>query len=201
MIELLITAAIVGILSAIIFGNFLRERPRTELKNTVQRLQADLRAMQTNAQGGVVTNGTKRFGYGVYFFPSYTVPSPPSPPNTYGYPTYADGFRLVSTDDFSEGFHEGTEPPDADLTKRPFPTNVRIEQLSDGAGTNYNRADVVYTVPNGRAVVNALTPAGSWQKPTTLRVTLKNSRINVCYSIEVTTPIGSVSTRQLRTCP
>lgn len=194
LLELMITTVIMGILVAIIFGNYSRERPRADLKAAIQRLQDDLKSMQSKAQGGVLTSGVKRFGYGVYFNKSYTVPSPPNPANTFGYPTYADGLNPGIPQ--SEGYHENTEPPDFDIFKRPFPKDIRILHIYDAGATEYTRADAVYTVPNGRMTINAF--PGPVQL-TTLRIILKHYRINQCYMVTIVAPIGTVSTRQLTT--
>jgi prepilin-type N-terminal cleavage/methylation domain-containing protein len=53
LIELLISIAIVGILAGMMFTNFSKEKARNELKEGVQKIQADLKAQQTNAQAGV----------------------------------------------------------------------------------------------------------------------------------------------------
>lgn len=191
-IETLITVTIIGILSAIVFGDFIRQRPRAELKGVVRQLQNDLQAMQTNAQGGVAIAGVAQNGFGVYLSNTFFLPAP-FPANTKGYVMYGDAKTG------SVGLHD-SGAPDTDLTYRAFPKNVDFTRLTDSGGAkNYSRADVVYAVPNGRAVVTAYLT--DWETPGAFRIIIKQSKINVCYSIDVASPIGTVSSTQLSSCP
>ncbi|MEK7637055.1 MAG: hypothetical protein AAB402_01515 [Patescibacteria group bacterium] len=192
----MISIAIIGILTAIIFTNFSQEKDRNALKSAVHQLQTDLQAMQTNAQGGVLTGNTVQNGYGIYFNKANFLPSPPNPSSRYGYILFAD----ATTDTLGYLENPSTPSPDTNINTRVFPLGISIPRLADAVGTSYSRVDLVFVKPDGRASINAFKESGGNDTPTSVTVTLKSAKLDICYAITVTANVGTVSKRQLASC-
>ncbi len=171
LIELLIVIAITGILTAMMFSDFSKEKDRNAIKAAVHQLQTDIQAMQTNAQGGVVTGGVVPKGYGVYLNKSQS-------------------YYLLFADLDNFGWKSLTG--DTKLQQRALPAGVNITGLEI-----YSDMNIVFTSPNGNAAL-AATGGGAISVVT---VTIKSDKLSICYAITVTANVGTVSQRRLDTCP
>lgn len=172
----MISIAIIGILTAIIFTNFSQEKDRNALKSAVHQLQTDLQAMQTNAQAGVVTSGYTVGGYGLWLTMSNV-----------------DSYKLfVDVQGTTLNLYDSGDPT---LTDRRLPANVIILRLS-GVSNSFDWANVVYRTPNASAVFSI----DHDQISSILTIVLKHTTLNVCYAVTVTANVGTVSKRQLASC-
>jgi prepilin-type N-terminal cleavage/methylation domain-containing protein len=167
LLELMISIAITGILTAMVFTNFSQEKERNALKNAINQIQTDLQAAQASAQGGVLYNGAVQLGYGV----SLTT-------NGTSHTTY----RIDTVN---------SRPT---VLTRTYATNggVQIVAIS-GLQSPHTTMNIDYAVPSGNA---SLTDG-----PASTTITLKNTKLNICYAITVTSYVGTVSQRRLTSCP
>lgn len=172
LLELMITIAISGIITAMMFSNFAAEKDRNNLKASVRQLQVDLQAAQTNAQSGILDNGVTTRGYGIWL-------------------RAGDSSYTQFSDQDGNLLHAGAGSEDR-LT-RNFPSGVVIKKVcgSTAAGTT---ADMVFTRPSGMAT----TYCGSAQPSTT--IIIGSGKLSVCYAITVVANVGTVSQRQVSSC-
>ncbi|MBI4414918.1 MAG: type II secretion system protein [Candidatus Kerfeldbacteria bacterium] len=93
--EVIVSVAIVALLSAIVIANFKRGSYSDDLRHSSQLLMGNLRRMQNLAMiGQAVSNTVPKGGYGV-FIPFYATPAPASQ-QTPLYILFADVFRDFS---------------------------------------------------------------------------------------------------------
>lgn len=186
LLELLITIAISGILTAMMFTNFSKEKDRNNLKAAVRQVQVDLQATQNKAQAGVTLSGFSVVPTGHGFVPLTSI----------SYKLFAN--TLVCTD--------GVTPCDDNTdcgaqtclstTAEKEPVTRTLPGAGDVTISPSSGLNILFTKPNGKAVFN---PPAS---PTTLY--LKSDRLKICYAITVTAYVGTVSSRQITTyatCP
>ncbi len=200
LIELLVSIAIVGILSAVTFSNFSKEKDRNAVKSVSHQLQTDFQSMQSNAQAGVLSGGALKAGYGVVLNkPNMLAPCTITTP---GYFTFADGLDLtVPPVTTTYGLYDAAH--DSKILCRNNPANTTIVLLEDVSVplSTFNRVDVVFQSPNGTAKITG----NSATTISNLKVTVKNTKINVCYATTITANVGTVSNKQYVTgttaCP
>jgi len=193
LLELMVSVAITGLLSAIIFSSFSQEKNRNALKSTVATLQADIQAMQTNAQGGVILGlPTEPQGYGVSL--------PTSGPLNGTYTTFGDRNGNKIYDDSTT---------DAFVKRVTFsvPQGVSINKITGIIGINppityTTRFDVDFIKPNGTAILRGVAGA-TIQNPDIATIYLVSSKLsNVCYAITITSGVGTVSQKKFSSaCP
>ena len=129
LVELMISVAIIVILTAMIFGDFNHESSRNALKSAVHQLQTDLQGMQANAQGGVLTDGVAQSWYGVHVQAKDHADS-----DTQGFAVFAAptlGAKNV-------------------LVTRTFTSEVFIRYVNGNSGDG----DITFQVPSGKAVLS-----------------------------------------------
>lgn len=179
LIELLISIAIVGILSAMMFNNFAKEKDRNAIKGIVHKLQTDLQGIQTNAQSGVQTTGaTSLLGYGIAI------------------PTGGATYRVFAEQNNS-GRYDVVDPADISLRVVTLPTGVTVSKITgipaSTTVTTYTGLDVLYKTPNGTATI---TNPGYGALSSAV-IYIKSTKLNLCYAITVTAGVGTISQKQL----
>lgn len=179
LVELLISIAITGLLAAMMFSNFSNEKSRNALKVAVTQLQADIKAMQTNAQSGIVVGGGVPNGFGVHLVRG------------------SSAYTLFADQNNDKLFAAAN---DATVASRNFgTTEVIVNRFENTTATN---VDLDFTTPNGTASLNGAstsTPPTVVNSPSTLTIVLKHTKLGVCYAVTITKTVGTVSARQLAT--
>lgn len=172
LLELMITIAISGIITAMMFSNFASEKDRNNLKAAVRQLQVDLQASQTSAQSGILDNGVTTRGYGIWL-------------------RAGDSQYTKFSDQDGNFLHAAGNTEDRQT--RIFPSGVVIRKVcnSTSAGTT---VDMVFSRPNGTAT----TYCGTAQPTTT--IIIGSGKLSVCYAITVVANVGTVSQRQISSC-
>lgn len=130
LLELLITIAISGILTAMMFTNFSKEKDRNNLKAAVRQVQTDLQAMQTNAQAGLAQGASVPNGYGIYIAGAGST------------------YTLFSDMNANNQYTAGEEIRSRTL---PGATDVAIKPSS-------SLLSILFTKPNGKAVITPSAP-------------------------------------------
>lgn len=194
LLELIITTAIIGILTAIMFTNFSKEKQRNALKASMNTLQVDLKAMQTNAQAGVIAgcvSNTVPQGFGLMA----------SRGSSSSYILFTDGYNSTcgTTGVRDSGDRCEACNPDSDLATKKYQTDdEQLVKITDSLGVgDYARVDIAFLSPNGKAVITA---NGNIQL-NGVKLIIKGQKLKVCYAITVISNVGTVSLRQLTTCP
>lgn len=183
LIEIMVSVAIFAILTSIVFASLAQEKSRAAIKQAADQFAVDLQDMQNRAQSGIITSGVTAAGYGLLF----TYP----PGNSYQ--TFVDATGGTYTADL----YDSGASPDPTLLTRTLSSNIRIIKLTDSTNIpSYNRADVVFHVPN--ATVSLLGNIST--SLTNLTIKLKNIQLNVCYAVSIQKTGGTVTKRQLSTC-
>lgn len=182
LLELIITTAIIGILTAIMFTNFSKEKQRNALKASMNTLQVDLKAMQTNAQAGVLVDGSPVNGFGIALTNGGA-----------SYVIYAD------SNSTTPNFYQSSDLAEKKMQDRTLGQDVIIKKFTV---TNQTALDIEFTAPNGKALfqdtIDATIDPSALSTET---IVLQQTKLNLCYAITVAANVGTVSLRQLTTCP
>ncbi len=177
LLELMVTIAITGFLTTILFSTFSLEKNRNFIKSSVRTLQNDFQAMQTNAQSGVLTGAVVPAGYGVYV------------PNAGTTGTLGTTY-IIFADTDNSGTRNSNTLEDIRTVTFTTASGVRISKIS-GA---YTQLDTVYSTPNGTALITGLTiPV----HPTSATLYLKRTKPDVCYAVTITAGVGTISQKKL----
>ncbi|MBI2984293.1 MAG: prepilin-type N-terminal cleavage/methylation domain-containing protein [Candidatus Kerfeldbacteria bacterium] len=187
LVELLISIAVIGILSSIVFVGFYQDRERSAVKRAAEQLQVDVQSAQNRAQSGVLTGGSLPAGYGVHF----DVATPDR------YLIFADALSGSPP----AGDNEYRPPPggtDTIVTTVILPSRVVVHRIGVISLT-FDRGSAVFSVPNAQSTLRVWDAGGAASTPSSLPITLRQTRANLCYSVTIV-PSGTVSQRQLDSC-
>lgn len=177
LLEILISTAIFAFLTAIVYVGFNQERDRSSVQRAAEQLQVDIQQMQNNAMSGIVLpTGDTASAYGIHI--------DRTSPYT-NYTLYA--------------------------VKKVDGTNVELKQTSVAAmGDNIiaridttppsvvDSLDLAFAVPTG-AVTATIVPAVT-PPPSNVSIRLKNTKLNICYAVDVHPAVGTVIQRQFKSC-
>lgn len=194
LIELLVSMAIMGILSTIFFTGLNNDRQRNAAKRAAEQLQIDFQDAQIKAQSGRVVPATtsRPSGYGVAFSTNN--------PASQSYIAFADGISGVIGSLSNQKYDDPSE-----LQKKVvLAANLNVVQLLDKAGTPYLLMSIDYPVPAGsQAIITADAGSGDVPITTTATIVLKQTQLDICYSVTVDAATGTVARRELATaqCP
>ncbi len=189
LVELLVSIAIIGILTSIVFVSFANQRERDSVKAAVAQAQIDLQDMQSNAQSGVLTGASLPAGYGMWF----RVGSSPSATN----PVYKLNYMMFA--DLPGDTANSWDTNDSTIALKALPQDVEVVGITDGDDNVASVVHAVYQVPNGNVVLTFLPLANPNTSKAT--ITFKQTKANLCYSISIIGDSGTVNRRQLATCP
>lgn len=218
LVELMVSVAIIGILTAIIFVSFRNDQKRNDAKRAAEQLQVDIQDIQIMAQSGRVLNQTKLcFGGlndGGACTDSTQCPAPVATtatcisraPLRYGvyitknatnYRTYADIFGGVN--------YVLDTPPDVVLLTRSFQSHLKIVDIQ-AYGTNVPigyvpfGVDISFDSPTAAVTLRGRPSAVLADN---VVLTVQQTQAKICYSITVDRLTGTVSRRQLASsaCP
>lgn len=180
LLELLVTIAISGILTAMMFTDFSKEKYRNNLKAAVRQVQVELQGAQTKAQAGLLLSGFSVVpnGYGFLILNGTSY-------NLFANTLVCTGGGSIPCDDNTDCGAQtcSSGSVDMDLATRTLPGagDITIAPVNQ---------KIEFTKPNGRAVItNPSVP--------TATLYLKSTKLNICYAITVTANVGTVSSRQL----
>jgi len=221
LVELLISIAISGILMAIIFTSMRNDRQRNAVKNAAEQITTEIQARQNYAQNGVVFNKTLCRGGTNDGKPCTVVADCPGggtcvtrPPHGYGfyfatgttYMAFADGPFLAD-----ELYNGGAEIQALQTLKNQVEiASITFPDINCDLLGRCGTAILVYQVPNGAlSIVDGTADRGEGcltANPgsgcrTGVIITLKQTTLKICYNITVTASSGTVSKRQLTSCP
>lgn len=189
--ELIISAAIIGILATIVTANFSRGRMSDDLRMSAQELASHIRRAQNlSSSGQTLPSGqVPPGGYGL------TVQWDPvtSPPFQTSYRTFGDthnfsgGCVVASPSDALSTFDEGCDQVIANLQTRP---NVLVQSITvngvavpQGAGAH---VDIAFKSPKPLPIVGGL--AG-----TTVGIQLQHVKTGQIRTVAVLSASGQVS--------
>lgn len=224
LVELLITIAISGILTSIVFVGLRNEQQRSASKDAADRLQVELVGLQNKIQsaialplkyctraGGTFTGQGKICTLDTECLVSGTqgrcISGPPSGYGfkvTVGSSTYAIYGDMPFGTTVANGVNEysASNPYvtsyDQEISaSKPFGTNIEVAALlANGSGTQ--RLEIVYSGVNGKVkIIEQQGASGCGFACTSARIVLKNTRTGVCYAINITQASGLVTKREL----
>lgn len=219
LLELMVSVAIIGIISAIVFAGLSDEQSRNAVKRSADQLQIDIQRAQTRAQTSQVfqntlcRDGARDGRYCAVGNPAYPCPNgscETRPPAGYGFhglvddpdrklTFFADGpFLANQWPEVDSG-----QPEDEEIEERTFLRDVYLRAVrfpgvncavSPGA---CSAATVTFAVPS--AVPNIRD--GLYGQRTGVTFILGHTRREICYSVTIIGATGTVSRRNLETCP
>lgn len=202
MVELLVSIAIIGILTAVFISGISQQKNISIARRTAEQITADIQASQNRALSGQIVSGSRPAGFGARF-----------QQNAPEYYVYADA-NATTTPCSQVGIYNAVatacSPADTTLTTRTFDATMRVTRISltgtDGGGNqltcnNQQYADANYSVPNASTKLTTSLFGCTIVNTQTVTVTVRNSRLNLCYAVTVTATSGTVSSRSLTTCP
>lgn len=191
-VELLVSMAIIGILTAVFISGLNQQRFVSLARRTAEKISTDIQAMQNSALSGQAITGVRPNGYGAYFNLA-----------TKGvYRTFGDGTPIDNKLTLS--------PPDYLIQTVTLDKTMTVSKLEisgkDSGGVQVTDAltgqlNIVYSVPGGTVSTVAI-PAPSRAVPPYAQaaITVKNSKQNVCYAVTVDLATGTVSARSTTSC-
>lgn len=184
--ELLVSMAIVGFLTVIVFSTFSKSKDIGALKSVSRKLVIDLQGAQISAQGGVLFNGNTTYGYGVYLQSA-----------TSSYTIFADAVTSQN-----QVYNAGTDYLIKTVSLPTGSTGITVEKLLAGTDTvNRSPAHIFFRSPNGTGQMyfTGATPVN----PVAIgKIRLRSTKLAVCYDVEITTNVGTVrENRKPPACP
>lgn len=191
LIEILVSAAIMGTLTTIVFFNFSRQNQKQALADTIGTIGTELQHMTANAQSGILLNGAVPTQYGLHFDLFELDGSAKK-----SFITFGDLNPINSTATLYDS--GGGEV----IQTFKFPKTVTMYCISNIAGQEYSRLDLGYGLPGGKftAVGTLRAPATTVAVTTETRVTLRDSRTNACRRIILRPGVTTFSQQQLTSC-
>ncbi len=204
MTELLVSIAIIGILSAIVVSGQVQQRNISLARRTAEQLVSDLQTMQNSALSGQTLAGSRPAAFGL----SVTT-TPVS--GKYQYTTFGDAILTSTPCSLAASIYNSSpvgvcSPADTLIATTQLDSAMTITRLctnstclTSGSG-NVSRLDFAYTIPNATIVIISDTNPATASTITSAAVVVKNIRLNTCYAMNVNSASGTVSQRQLATC-
>ncbi len=187
LVELLISVAIIGILSGIMISGLSSQKNISLARRLAEQIQGDIQSMQNNSLSGQTVSGTRPSGFGLYVDTSTAAATKRSLTfaDIGGDNVYTAGEALVTTN---------FDPVMVLNILRV--TGVDINNIAQSATpTSLN---VIFTVPNGKLMLTpSPVPAFTVQQGI---IEVKNIRLNLCYDVTITVASGTVSNRSKTTC-
>lgn len=219
LIEILITVAITGIITTIIFVGLRNEQQRSASKDAADRLQVELVGLQNKIQSAIALPSkycTRGGGTFALQGKSCTVdancetsPGNPNnvkgrcisgPPAGYGMSFTAGSYTLFG--DMPWGltppesvFRSGTY--DVFVENKSYGTNLVLHRtFADGSEIIFNNLSVTFSGTDGKMIICKLRTGGCAAYATTARIVLRHTQTNTCYAINLSAITGIVSKRQ-----
>lgn len=230
LIEILISIAITAILTTITFLGFSQEQRRSNSRRAAEQLQTNLQVAQNRAQSAITLGTTKLCSgsakdgvpcsadtdcddlggsvscaskTGRSDFTCGTCVS--RPPESYG--VLVD----IGTNKYTECIdvnYDGAAASDPDQyclnaaeigQSKLLATGLSISAKYDGVACTVNcNGHIFFDVPSGDTTIRRV---GVGTGYSSLEIIFKDSQLNVCYSVTIQKTSGTVSRRQLATCP
>jgi prepilin-type N-terminal cleavage/methylation domain-containing protein len=178
LIELIISVAIITLLSAVLFINFSNQNRRASVRQAATQIALDLQKMYSKAQAGLEQGGATQLGYGL------------SLQTTQG--SYSQFFDTTAAAD--SVYTDATEL----LQFRNLPANIVISSIQlkprVGPTVNVSRADVLYKVPGATLSAKAGNPTPLSTTTSRIIITVQHATLtSLSQCVAITPAIGAVN--------
>lgn len=165
LIELIISVAIVGVLSTIVFGNFVTENRVASVRQGANQIALDLQKMYSYALSGRLQSTERPDWYGVAMNPAAGT-------------SYSLVYHLAG--------HIASDIPT--LRARFLPAKTRIQSITDGSGNSKAVLTVKYALPGGG--MSYL----QWPTDTVLIITVASTvTASVTSCVQITRNVSAVN--------
>ncbi len=180
---MLISIAIIGILSTVVFGAFVNQNRQQAVRAAANQLSIDLQKMYTYAQAGRLQNTVLPTGYGVHLVSGDA-----------GYTTFADADVASPPSGLGNGYYDnGAEV----VANKTFTSNIQVQSITEAGHAATTPFDMVYSIPGAGLKVKA----GGTHTTALNQIMIKIQHtqvatLNAC--IAITPAVGAVN---IVTCP
>lgn len=182
LIELIISIAIITIISSVLFINFANQNRRTAVRQAANQIALDLQKMYSDAQAGKLQAGSTVRGYGLSFETTQT-----------SYNRFFDSLALPDGDGY---FTNSSEL----IASRSLPLSPDIEisaiqeMLTAGGSIARTRADLLYGVPGASVTVRTGNPMPLSITTNRIIITVRHTTLTTLFDcVSVTPSIGAVN--------
>jgi prepilin-type N-terminal cleavage/methylation domain-containing protein len=185
LVEIMISAGIMSVLTAIVFFNFSQQNIKQALTQSIGTITTELQHALANAQSGITLDATNE------------------PPVQFGVSFSA----LTSFDSFGDVqaitpntryYNGGTEK----IQTFSFQKKVELYCLSTKGGVRYTNADIGYFLPSGKLSIMATAQGQSAPQSITdeFRITLRDTRSGNCQRVTLVAGVSTFSQKNLTSC-
>lgn len=190
LLEIMISVAIIGVLTIMVFVAFANEQSRNAAKRLAENIQIAIQEQQAAAQSGLTVSGVQPGAFGLAFSTGNAIPQ--TTPMVLRYIIFGDGLG-------GGAMQQEYDNPAEYIRNVNLPTNLRILSLVSN-GVSYGRADITFDVPDGSVILKAYVTTPPYVTlATPLVITVRQTTDNICYSVTIQPKFGTVSRRLIDT--